>query len=86
MKCIENVIGAYTDYDAFMALAKVPTLEYVVSNTTEAGIVYDAGNRYEDCPPATRSARSGSFRGSCTARTPARCLCCRSAVRTIRSR
>ena len=61
VKCIEKVIGAYTDYDEFMELAKVPTLEYVVSNTTEAGIVYDAVDKYDDCPPATFPAKLTKF-------------------------
>ena len=41
IKCIDSVIGAYADYEAFMKLAECETLKFVVSNTTEAGIVYD---------------------------------------------
>lgn len=32
-------------------------LEYIVSNTTEAGIVYDPSCRLEDCPPASFPAK-----------------------------
>ena len=51
--CINEVIGAYCDYDRFMELAACETLEYVVSNTTEAGIVFSDADKFDDCPPAT---------------------------------
>ena len=41
------------DYDAMMDVAAGEALEYIVSNTTEAGIVYDPSCRLEDCPPAS---------------------------------
>ena len=41
------------DFDAMMELARSKDLEYVVSNTTEAGIVYDPA-----CQPADRPASS----------------------------
>lgn len=48
--CIEKVLSAHEDYEAFMKLAEVPELEFVVSNTTEAGIVFDPADRLEDKP------------------------------------
>lgn len=45
------------DYDAMMDVAAGETLEYIVSNTTEAGIVYDPACRLEDCPPASFPAK-----------------------------
>lgn len=36
-----------------MELAHTEELEFVVSNTTEAGIVYDAADKFESCPPIT---------------------------------
>ena len=59
--CINEVLGAYCDYERFMGLAKCETLEYVVSNTTEAGIVYDAADKFDDCPPATFPAKLTKF-------------------------
>lgn len=45
------------DYEAMMAVAVSDELEYVVSNTTEAGIVYDPACQMEDCPPASFPAK-----------------------------
>lgn len=51
-RCL-NPTDSKADFDALMALAASPALEYVVSNTTEAGIVYDPGCRLEDAPCAS---------------------------------
>lgn len=51
--CIEKVICAFEDYKDFMELAHTEELEFVVSNTTEAGIVFDAADKFESCPPIT---------------------------------
>ncbi len=44
-------------YDAMMALAVSDDLEYIVSNTTEAGIVYDPACQPTDCPPSSFPAK-----------------------------
>ncbi|MBQ8494326.1 MAG: tagaturonate reductase [Clostridia bacterium] len=49
--CVSDAVCAYEDYEDFMAYAKCPTLRFIVSNTTEAGIVYGADDRFEDRPP-----------------------------------
>ncbi len=41
------------DFDAMMAVAVSDELEYVVSNTTEAGIVYDPACQFTDVPAAS---------------------------------
>ena len=41
------------DFDAMMAVAVSDELEYVVSNTTEAGIVYDPACNLDDAPAAS---------------------------------
>ena len=38
------------DYDRWMALAACDTLRFVVSNTTEAGITLDTGDRFDGLP------------------------------------
>ena len=43
--CINRVVDAYGEYGEYAALAKLPSLRFVVSNTTEAGIVYDETDR-----------------------------------------
>ena len=59
--CVEQVLGAYEDYEAFMKLAELETLEFVVSNTTEAGIVYEDGDKLADKPPKTFPAKLTKF-------------------------
>ncbi len=48
-----DAVAANEAYEKFMALAELDTLEFVVSNTTEAGIVYDDTDRFEAKPPKT---------------------------------
>jgi len=45
------------DYDAMMKVAVSDDLEYVASNTTEAGIVYDPACQQADCPPSSFPAK-----------------------------
>ncbi len=45
------------DYDAVMQVAVSDDLEYIVSNTTEAGIVYDPACQQNDCPPSSFPAK-----------------------------
>ena len=45
------------DYQALMEVAVSPELEYIVSNTTEAGIVYDPACGPEEEPPASFPAK-----------------------------
>jgi len=49
--CISGAICAYEDYDEYAAFAKNDDLRFIVSNTTEAGIVYDESDKIELCPP-----------------------------------
>ncbi len=71
-KAVENIevitsvsrcINPYEDkdYDALMDLAKSPDLEVVVSNTTEAGIAYHAGDKLTDRPPVSFPAKVTAF-------------------------
>ncbi len=59
--CVEKVLSANEDYDAFMELAKLDSLEFVVSNTTEAGIVFDEADRLGDCPAKSYPAKLAKF-------------------------
>lgn len=58
---VARVLSAYEDYDAYMALAQLDTLTFIVSNTTEAGIVYEDGDRLGDRPPKTFPAKLTQF-------------------------
>jgi tagaturonate reductase len=44
-------------YDDFLALAHIPTVRFIVSNTTEAGIAVNDGDRYDDRPPSAYPAK-----------------------------
>ena len=57
---VSRVINPYTDYEAYLALAENDELEFITSNTTEAGIAYLPGDRADDAPPK-------SFPGKLTA-------------------
>jgi len=48
---ISRGINPYADWDGFIKCAENPDIEFVVSNTTEAGIVYDPNDRAEMTPP-----------------------------------
>lgn len=50
---VESVISAKDEYDAFMALAHEDALQFVVSNTTEAGITVDESDAFDASPAAT---------------------------------
>ena len=48
---VTDAVDAYTEYEKYAAYAKLDTLRFIVSNTTEAGIVYDETDRLELNPP-----------------------------------
>lgn len=50
---ISRGINMYSDFEEFMKLAENPELKVIVSNTTEAGISYQPGDRMDDTPPAS---------------------------------
>ena len=38
---VKEALSAYGDYEKYMSYAHLDTLKFIVSNTTEAGILYD---------------------------------------------
>ena len=52
---VKNCINPYTSegFKALLDLAKSDDLEYIVSNTTEAGIVYDPETKFDQEPPVS---------------------------------
>ncbi len=50
ISCISRCLNPQSDYEAYMECARNPHLRFIVSNTTEAGIVYDPACRFEDQP------------------------------------
>ncbi|WP_405115169.1 tagaturonate reductase [Paenibacillus sp. FSL K6-1217] len=57
---VSRGINPYMDYEAYLALAENDNLEFITSNTTEAGIVYLPGDRADNSSPV-------SFPGKLTA-------------------
>lgn len=54
---VNRVINPYDDYQNYLDLAKNDDLELIVSNTTEAGIAYHAGDKLTDTPPVSYPAK-----------------------------
>jgi tagaturonate reductase len=54
-------VDAYEDYETYIALAKEESLAFIVSNTTEAGIVFDATDDFDACPPRTYPGKLTQF-------------------------
>ncbi len=48
---VKEVIDPFNEYEKYQALAQCDTLRLVVSNTTEAGIVFDEEDDITLCPP-----------------------------------
>ena len=47
---ISRCINPYEDYESYLNLEKNPDFRFIVSNTTEAGIVYEDNNKLTDSP------------------------------------
>ncbi len=58
---VREVISSYADYGRFMEYASLETLECVISNTTEAGIVFDSEDRFDACPPRSYPGKLTKF-------------------------
>ena len=54
---ISRCVKPYEDFDAYLALAENPDFRFVVSNTTEAGIVFSDEDKVTDAPPKTFPAK-----------------------------
>ncbi len=48
---ISRCVKPYEDFDSYLALAENPDFRFVVSNTTEAGIVFSPIDKITDAPP-----------------------------------
>ena len=54
---ISRTVKPYDDFDAYLKLAENPDMRFIVSNTTEAGIVFEEGDKVTDLPPKTFPAK-----------------------------
>ncbi len=59
--CISDVMDAVTEYEKYMSYAACETLRFIVSNTTEAGIVFEEEDKPDDAPPKNYPAKLTKF-------------------------
>lgn len=57
IRSVNNEIPVYQRYDDYLALAHNPEIKFIFSNTTEAGISYHEGDRFDDRPPRSYPAK-----------------------------
>lgn len=58
---VADAVDAYADYEKYAAYAKLDSLRFIVSNTTEAGIVLDEHDKFELCPPVSYPGKLTKF-------------------------
>lgn len=61
ISAVSRCINPYSDYGALLACASNPDLRYLVSNTTEAGIVFDDTCKFDDAPASSFPAKLTRF-------------------------
>ena len=54
---ISRCVKPYDDFEAYLSLADQPEMRFVVSNTTESGIVYSDEDKITDAPPKSFPAK-----------------------------
>ena len=54
---ISRCVKPYEDFAAYLALAEQPEMRFVVSNTTESGIVFSSEDKITDAPPKSFPAK-----------------------------
>ncbi|ONI47385.1 altronate oxidoreductase [Candidatus Epulonipiscioides saccharophilum] len=58
---VSRCINPYEDYAAMLEVARNEDIRFIISNTTEAGIVYDESCKFEDIPPSSFPAKLTRF-------------------------
>ncbi len=54
---ISRCVKVYDEFDKYMALAENPDFRFIISNTTESGIVFDENDKITDTPANTFPAK-----------------------------
>ena len=54
---VSRCINPYTEFESFLKLAEQEEIRFIISNTTESGIVYDNKCNFNDIPPASYPAK-----------------------------
>ena len=58
---LKDIVSPFDNYEEYISLAKLDTVRYVVSNTTEAGIVYNEKDLFEEKLNVTFPAKLTQF-------------------------
>ena len=59
--CIDSAVDPFSDYDTCATQARNPELRFIVSNTTEAGIIFDENDEIESTPPSSYPGKLTKF-------------------------
>ena len=59
--CVDSGVDPYEEYEDYALFAQSPELRFIISNTTEAGIVYDSGDDISLKPPKTYPGKLTKF-------------------------
>ena len=51
--CVEQVVHPWLEFEKYLELAESETLEIILTNVTEAGVVFDADDQFSDAPAAS---------------------------------
>ncbi len=58
---VSDAVDAGSEYEKYAAFAREESLRFIVSNTTEAGIVLDREDRFDACPPRSYPGKLTKF-------------------------
>ncbi|MCY4466714.1 MAG: tagaturonate reductase [Chloroflexi bacterium] len=61
INCVNRTVYPYDDFESYLALARQEGIRFIVSNTTESGIVHSADDQLDDAPAATFPAKLTRF-------------------------
>src|SRR5690606_3864984 len=61
VSCVDQIINPYTAWEQYLELAQIPSLRFVISNTTEAGIKFNPMDNFKDAPPSEFPAKLTLF-------------------------
>jgi tagaturonate reductase len=61
VKSVSRCLNPYSQFDEYLRCAENPDLRFVISNTTEAGIAYNAGDRLSDRPQRSFPGKAAAF-------------------------
>ncbi len=51
IECVQQIIHPYLAWDSYLQSAEIPTLRFIISNTTEAGIQFNNQDTFTQTPP-----------------------------------